>query len=142
MKTLQRALGTVLSFLITTALVSATCMHHPTDASAVQQASFSIVVTLGGSNQVRFDVCTWVVSGGGIDVTLDAASTRCTSGSGFDSIPTATLFGVLSQVAVAQSITLGYLTCQVTCGDGASTHVFASACVTRTGSGTTTVFSP
>lgn len=142
MRTLPQALGTALSLLITTVMVSATCLQHPTDGSAVQQGSFTVDVSLGGSTQVRCDVCTWALTGGGMDITLDAASVRCISGgSAIDSVSTPVLFALFSQVAVAQSITLGYLTCQGSCGEGVSTHVFARACVTRTGSGSTTAFS-
>jgi hypothetical protein len=124
-------------------MVSATCIHHPTDGSAVQSGSFSVDISLGGSTQVRCDVCTWVVSGGGTDITLDASSVHAVSGGGaLDSTSTITLFSLFAQVAVAQSVAYGYLTCQATCGGGVSTHVFASSCVTRTGSGSTTAFSP
>jgi hypothetical protein len=42
---------------------------------------------------------------------------------------------------VAQAAALGYVTCQSTCGETATTHVFIQACVTRTGTGLTTAFS-
>jgi hypothetical protein len=119
-------------------------MRHPTDPAAVQQGTFTVDITFGGLSEVRCDVCTWLISGGGIDITIDAGSAHCVSGaSTMDSIATATLFGVIAQSAVAQAISFGYLTCQATCvSSGISTHVYMAACVTRAGSGLNTAFSP
>jgi hypothetical protein len=143
MRTLHKALGTLLSLLTTTAVVSATCMQHPTDPSAIQMASTYVDLMLGGSTQVRCDVCTWAIAGGGTDITIDASSFRCVNGgSAVDSVSTTMLFGLFTQVAIAQAISLGYLTCPAICGGGISVHVFMIACVTRTGLGSATSFSP
>lgn len=142
MRTLYQAIGTLLSLLIASAAASAACMPHPADPSAVQQNSFTVDLTFGGGYQVRCDVCTWAVSGGGTDLTLDATSLQCVSGgSGIDTVPATTIFSLLAHAAVAQSIANGYLTCSETCGEGVSTRLYLASCLSRSGSGSTTAFS-
>jgi hypothetical protein len=142
------------SFIITLGLIlliaatassplQGTCIPHPADATATLQGSFTIDLALSSNCNVRCDVCTWRTSGGsGTELTIDPASIRFTGDSQTpDTIDVVTLFNFLSQTAVVQAYSLGYITCPPVCSDTYTSKVYQASCVQRNGSGSSTLFS-
>lgn len=126
---------------------------HPSDPNAIAIGSFWITLVLSDSKnadilaekidcKVDVEVIINRTSTGRIDYVLNTNSIRCTGDCAgvIDNIPTGQLFGMLSQLAVAQGISNGYTACGPNCSTPTITKVYQSLCVSRTGSGNGTHF--
>jgi len=127
---------------------------HPTDPSATVIGTFWISLQIGSGKgahllaeeekgcAVGMEIIVYRTSGGRVDYVMNTSSIRFTGTCAgvIDNIPTGQLFGMLSQLAVAQGITNGYTTCGPSCSVPTITKVYQSLCVSRTGVGNGTSF--
>lgn len=127
---------------------------HPNDPTATVVGSFWVTLTLSSENkgtdlladgskcQTELEFIVYRTSTGRIDYVLNPNSIRCTGNcvGVIDNIPTGQLFGMLSQLAVAQGISNGYTACGPNCSTPTITKVYQSLCVSRTGTGGGTRF--
>lgn len=142
MKSLITPLSAALLIIVLHATsLFASIIPHPAEPDAVYQGSFTIDITISSTSEVRCDVCTWRVSGGGIEFTIDESSIRMNGGSG-SGIDTYLLFDLIARAAVERGIALGYLSCGGSCLEGTGTKVYHASCVERTGAGIDTRFIP
>lgn len=129
---------------------------HPSDPGATALGSFWVTVDLStgkGSSlaaddddekpcRVMFEVIFYRTSNNRTDYVVNTGSIRAVGDCAgvIDNIPTGQLFGMLSQVAVAQGVANGYTVCGPSCSTPTITKAYQSLCVTRTGSGNATHF--
>lgn len=128
---------------------------HPSDPNATVIATFWVNLQVGGQGgqlladekekkecSIGMEIVVYRTSTNRIDYVLNTSSIRCTGDCAgvIDAIPTGQLFGMLSQLAVAQGITNGYTACGPSCSTPTVTKVYQSLCVSRTGSGNGTHF--
>lgn len=159
MKVRLLTLATVVAMLASAAGAPAqTGLRHPTDPLAVYLGTFTNTITLsvsstgskkgdtkkGDKTNIVNNVFVWRTSTGNTDYGVDVSSIRVASGDGtaLDGVSTLQLFDMIAQSAVSTGISLGFALCHPVCTDAANSSVFSSACVTRTGSGLSTRFTP
>jgi hypothetical protein len=144
----------VLFLLAAIAAVAQTpCAPHPTDPSAVLIGSMTVTVDIAQSSSVSGKsgkkgtkctveqlICVWRTSSG-VDLIGDPATVKLT-GTCLTDIPTADLFALIGQAAVAKAVGMGYVQCSPTCDGRTAARYMTTTCVNRTGSGSTTKFGP
>lgn len=126
---------------------------HPSDPNATVIGTFWVSLQIGGKGgqlladenkecSIGMEIVVYRTSGGRVDYVLNTSSIHCTGDCAgvVDAIPTGQLFGMLSQLAVAQGIANGYTSCGPSCSIPTVTKVYQSLCVSRTGSGNGTHF--
>jgi hypothetical protein len=145
----------VLFLLAAIAAVAQTpCAPHPSDPSAVLIGSMTVTVEIAQSSSVSGKsgkkgtkctveqlICVWRTADGGVDLIGDPATVKL-SGTCLTEIPTADLFALLGQAAVAQAVGKGYIPCNSNCDGKTAARFLTVTCVNRTGSGSTTKFGP
>jgi hypothetical protein len=111
-----------------------------TVASGVSSRQFETSGS-GTECKVTWTTCVWRTGGGSILYAIDPLSVAFT-GDCTDTLPTTALFALMMQESLGKGIGLGYSPCPSSCANPIITRVYTVSCVLRTGSGSSTSFTP
>jgi hypothetical protein len=94
----------------------------------------------GTSTQIIWEIVFVQISGGHIDIAVDASSIHF-SGDGWkvDAMSTLQIFDMIGEASIRAGITAGHIQCSDSC---TITHILLPACVARLGTGLETHFAP
>jgi hypothetical protein len=140
---------TVLSVALLACSTAAVAQTAVASASKIGTMTVHTAILNDGGTQSRVkkaatgdiisEITVFVVNGGQVNFSISSSTIRSIDG-GIDGLTTSQVYDLIGAAAVATANSMGYLHC--TASTGPATAVSAESCVSRTGSGSNTKFTP